>query len=109
MFRFRFNEVFAGLMLLSIISVFVLPAQWTNPARSIQALFAPVSRPARALGSAVHDRFAPRQRDPRNVTDIKDENERLRALALSLTGQLDELRRVNQMRDLLGDLRPLCT
>jgi cell shape-determining protein MreC len=94
---------------LSIISAFVLPARLTNPVRTVQGLFAPVARPTRAIAGALHARLAPRQRDSRDVTDVKDENERLRAQVVSLTGQLEELKRINEDRNRLGDIRPLCT
>ena len=108
--RLRFNQVFVGLLVLAILSAFILPAELTNRLRGFQAIFAPVSRPTRAVASSVHDRIAPRfYRDKRDVTDVKDENQRLRVLVMSLSGQLDELRRVANDMDKLGDVRQHCT
>jgi cell shape-determining protein MreC len=109
MFQLKFNQVFVGLLGLSFLSAFVVPARFTNPVRNLQGLFAPVARPARALGYALHARFARPETDNRSVADVKDENIRLRAELASLTGQLDELKRINGDRERLGDLRPLCT
>jgi cell shape-determining protein MreC len=105
----RFSQVFAFLIALSLLSVFVLPAKYTNPVRSIQALFAPVSRPSRAIAWRVRDRLAPPQRDVREAAVVKDENERLKTEVMNLTGQLEELRRIDQDRNRLGDIRQYCT
>ena len=109
MFQLKFNQVFVGLLGLAFLSAFVLPARFTNPVRNLQGLFAPVARPARAVGYAVHSRFAPPPRDDRKVEDVKDENLQLRAQLANLSGQLEELKRINGDRERLGDLRPLCT
>jgi len=106
--RLRFNQVFVGLLVLAILSAFVLPVDLTNRLRGIQGLFAPVSRPTRAVASSVHNRFV-KNRDTRDVTTVKEENAELRVLVMSISGQLDELRRVANDMDRLGDVRALCT
>src|SRR5947199_9993775 len=54
----KFNHVFTGLMLLSILSAFVLNPDITNPARAqVQNLFAPVALPTRAVAGWVHDKI----------------------------------------------------
>jgi cell shape-determining protein MreC len=105
----RFNQVFVLLIALSLLSAFVLPAKFTNPVRGIQGVFYPVSRPARAIGWRVRQRLAPPAHDVRDAADVKIENDRLRAEVLNLTGQLEELRRIDQDRNRLGDIRPYCT
>ncbi|HYO11354.1 MAG TPA: rod shape-determining protein MreC [Tepidisphaeraceae bacterium] len=106
----RFNQVYVGLLLLSVCSAFFIPARYTDPIRGVQKLFAPVSIPARKIGSVVRHRVAPEgERDRRAVEDVKAENDRLRAENLSLMGQLVEMRQINQERAQLGDMRPLCT
>lgn len=105
----RFNQVFVGLLALALLSAFVLPASLTDRLRGLQALFAPVSRPTRSIASSLHERFASQHRDTRDVTDVKDENQRLRVLVMSLSGQLEELRRVANDLDRLGDVRQHCT
>src|SRR4051812_20187899 len=109
MFNLRFNQVFVGLLGLSVLSAFVIPPRFTNPVRNIQGLFVPVSGPARSIASRGQDRFAPPMRDNRPAGEIYRENEELRQTLLSVTGQLEQLRRINQDREQLGDTRPLCT
>src|SRR5215217_2095917 len=106
----RFNQVFVGLLLLSALSAFLIPARYTDRFRNVQKLFAPVAVPARSIGAAVRNRVAPKDlEDKRAVDDVKVENERLRASVLNLEGQLEEMRRVNAERERVGDLRPMCT
>ncbi|MEA2711162.1 MAG: hypothetical protein QOF78_3763 [Phycisphaerales bacterium] len=109
MFHFKFNQVFVGLIALAFLSAFILPPDLSNPLRGLQALFAPVSRPTRAIAGSLHDRFAANHRDTREADQVKDENEQLRVLVMSLSGQLQELKRVANDFDRLGDVRPLCT
>jgi cell shape-determining protein MreC len=105
----RFSQVYVFLLALSLLSVFVLPPKYTNPVRSIQGLFAPVARPARAIGWRVRHRLAPPRDDARNALDVRAENERLKAQVVNLTGQLEALQRIDQDRNRLGDIRPYCT
>lgn len=106
----KFNQVFVCLLLLSVLSAFVLPARLTNRLRGFGGIFAPVSRPTRAIAASVHDRVSKKDhRDTRDVSHVKDENERLRVSVMSLSGQIEELRRIVEDRDRLGDVRPLCT
>jgi cell shape-determining protein MreC len=106
----RFTTVFVGLLALAFVSAFVLPPELGNRLRGVQAVFAPVSRPTRAVASAARNKIAPhRHNDTRDVTVVKDENERLRVMVMSLSGQLEELRRVANDLDKLGDVRQHCT
>src|SRR5688572_13769073 len=106
----RFNTVFVGLLALAFLSAFVLPPELGNRLRGVQAVFAPVSRPTRAIASSARNRIAPKlHRDTRDATEVKDENERLRVLVMSLSGQLGELKRVTNDFDRLGDVREHCT
>ena len=107
--RLRFNQVFVGLLALSFLSAFILPSRYTNPLRSIQGLFYPVSRPTRAVGYALNRRFSHPPKDTRAVEDVKTENEQLRLLVSSLTAQLEDLQRVNADRKLIGDVQKLCS
>src|SRR5215207_10673699 len=98
----RFNTVFVGLLALAFLSAFVLPPELGNRLRGVQAVFAPVSRPTRAIAASARSRIAPRpHRDTRDATEVKEENERLRVLAMSLAGQLGELKRVTNDFDRL--------
>jgi cell shape-determining protein MreC len=109
MFRLRFNEVFVGLLLMSFCTAFVVPSRFTNPVRSIQGLFYPVAMPARAIGLALDRRFSRPPKDDRSVVDIRDENSRLQQQVATLTAQLDELQRVNADRQVMFEVRKLCT
>jgi cell shape-determining protein MreC len=107
---FRFNQVFLGLLALAAVSAFVLPVDLTNRLRGFQSIFAPVARPTRAVAGALNDRFRHEQpRDTRDVETVKLENEELRVALMSISGQLEELKRVANDLDRLGDVRQNCT
>ncbi len=105
----RFNQVFVGLIALSFFSAFVVPARFTNPVRSIQGIFYPVARPSRAIAGAIRGRLEKPPQDTRAVADVREENQQLRMMVASLSGQLEELQRINADRELAGDFRKLCT
>lgn len=109
MFRRRFNSIFIALLFASGVSAFILPANFTDPFRNVQRLFAPVSLPSRTIASSIRNRLDPPKHDDRNAADVKEENQRLLALTLSLQGQLDEMKRINSEREQLGDVRNMCT
>src|SRR5947207_15352334 len=98
MFHLRFNQVFVGLLALSFVSAFVLPSRYTNPLRSIQGLFYPVARPARAIGMALNRRFERPPKDDRAVEDVKAEHEQFRLLISSLTAHLEDHQRLKADR-----------
>src|SRR5687767_6826386 len=96
MFNLRFNQVFVALLVLSICTSFLLPANIADPLRGVAKLFAPIAWPARKIGSVMRHRFAPEQpRDQRDVTDVKTENAELKNLVSNLAGQLAEMQRIN--------------
>jgi cell shape-determining protein MreC len=105
----RFNQVFVGLLALSFLSAFILPSRLTNPVRSVQGLFYPVARPARAIGGVLNARMSHPPLDNRAVADVKEENAQLRQLVSSFKAQLEELQRINADRNAVGDIRKLCT
>ena len=110
MFNLRFNQVFVGLLGLSFLCAFVLPSDVTNRLRGVQALFSPVSWPARKVGSALRNRLDPPQsEDHRAENDVKRENAELRTTVANLAGQLEEMQRINQEFEQLGEVRSLCT
>jgi cell shape-determining protein MreC len=110
MFNIRFNQVFVCLLVLSFVSSFLLPPNIANSLRGVGTLFAPIAWPARKVGSAMRHRFAPEQpRDQRDVLDVKTENAELKTLVANLSGQLEEMRRINGEMEQLGDMRALCT
>jgi cell shape-determining protein MreC len=104
----RFNQVFVGLLALSFLSAFILPSKYTNPVRSVQGLFYPVARPARALGGVLNARLSHPAPDNRAMADVKEENAQLRQLVGMYKAQLEELQRINADRNAVGDIRKLC-
>src|SRR6185437_11833521 len=110
MFNLRFNQVFVGLLCLSFLCAFILPSDVTNRLRGVQALFSPVSWPARKLGSALRNRLDPPQsKDNRAESDVKRENAELRTTVANQAGQIEEMQRINQEYEGLGEVRSLCT
>src|SRR5262245_18265642 len=99
----KFNHVFSALMLLAFLCAFFIPQNLTSTARAqVQHVFAPIARPIRVLASWTHDRVA-REKNidlasphhPRNVEQLRQENDQLRQLVASLTGQLEYLKELN--------------
>jgi cell shape-determining protein MreC len=115
----KFNHVFTGLMLLSILSAFVLNPDITNPARAqVQNLFAPIAIPTRALAGWVHDKVKGRAeidystgsvKVARSDDEIRRENSNLRQMVSQLYSQIEDLKHVDEERSKLGDRRMLCT
>lgn len=106
----RFQHVFVGLMGVSALGAFVIPADYSRKVEpSIQLLFAPVSRPAGSLAAMISNRVAPPVSDDRrSVQDVRLENQRLRTELTRVQGQLDEMRRIEQELQKLGDARNHC-
>jgi hypothetical protein len=111
MSQLRFKHVFMALMGLSVLSGFVLPERLAGKAQpQLQALFAPVARPAGALGIWAQNHIAPdRVRDNRSTDEIRRENVELKTEFINLSALYSELQRENGERQKLGVLRDLCT
>src|SRR4051794_34545975 len=99
MSNLRFNQVFTLLMVVSLLSAFVIPPRFTNPARvELQGLFSPISRPVRAIAGLIYRRV---HRDvpvdegspatPRPPQTIVEENRQLRTALASLAVKFDHL------------------
>ena len=95
---------------ISALSAFVIPAGYARRFEpAVQGLFAPISRPAGTLASAISSRVAPPAlTDRRAAKDIREENQRLRVELARIQTQLDELRRVHTELSQLGKARDLC-
>lgn len=108
-----FNHLFLPLMVLSAISAFFIPVQYTNFFRGrVDGLFSPVATPLRRLVETTSARFGFDNNQDKdlllhstNLTDASREIDRLKVTIASLTMQIDELRRLNAGRDLGGELR----
>jgi cell shape-determining protein MreC len=103
----RFHHVFFLLMLLALVSAFSLkPEVSAKLTPQVQTLFAPIARPAAAVGRWIDVRaHKPAAVDPRSAGAIREENEELRVANASLMAQLDALKILNRDRDFLGDVR----
>jgi cell shape-determining protein MreC len=112
----RSNHLFFGLLGFSFLTAFVLPARFTTPGfQQLQGVFAPVSRPVRAVAwwgynrthriEVVDDR-SPAQ--PRPTTTVYEENHELLTALASLQIKFDQLSQLNADRQSVGDIRPLC-
>jgi hypothetical protein len=106
----RFNHVFGSLLVLSALSAFAIPPQYTNRALpQVQSIFAPVSVPARRAGAWAYEKFAARKSlDTRDVEAVKAENERLRGLVVELQSQVEFEQQRNAQWARLGSLKDRC-
>lgn len=116
----RTNHLFAGLMGLAFLTAFVLPARFTTPGQQpgaglLQGLFAPISRPVRALAGWAYRRTHedPVMDDrsptaPRPPATVYEENHQLLTALASLQLKFDQLSQLNADRQAVGDIRPLC-
>jgi cell shape-determining protein MreC len=108
MSKLGFNQIFAAILVLCLISAFVLPMEYTDPVRgAVQGMFAPVSRPVRLIAGAVRGRFDGPE-DLRAPKSITEENQRLRATVTSLMGQIEELQKLAADRRRLRDVGQMC-
>ena len=88
-------------MALSFLSAFIIPQKYSDRVRNIQGLFAPVSRPAAAIGSWFRGRTAS-PNDPRPDADIRAENDILKVKIASLEAQLEAINRKSDERESVG-------
>jgi cell shape-determining protein MreC len=94
----------------------VLPARYTTPGvQQLQGLFAPASRPVRALAGWVFNRvhrqvvvddLSPEV--PRAAATVYEENHQLLTELASLQIKFDQLSQLNADRQSVGDIRPFC-
>jgi hypothetical protein len=106
-----FNHLFLPLMVLSAISAFFIPIEYTNFCRGgVDVIFAPIASPLRSLVEATSsrlglDRNENQIRAAGNLDDAGKEIDSLKVTVANLTIQVEELRRLNAGRDLGGELR----
>src|SRR4051794_5715526 len=107
----RFNYVFLLLMALAAVTAFGLPPRIGDKVSpQVQILFAPVSRPVRAMAGWARGRSGPNlPPDERPAYAIRVENERLKSENIELRLHLETLARTEQERAKLGPLRQFCT
>src|SRR5437867_2004377 len=107
-----FNHLFLPLMVLSAISAFFIPVEYTSFCRGrLDGIFSPIAMPLRRLVDATSARLGFNDQDKElilhtnNLSDANREIDRLKVTVASLTIQIEELRRLNAGRDLGGELR----
>jgi len=112
----RSNHFFYGLLGLSFLTAFVVPARFTTPGiQQLQGVFAPVSRPIRYLAAWIYNRtHQPAVVDDRSpltlrpIATVYEENHQLLTALASLQIKFDQLSQLNADRQSVGDIRPLC-
>jgi hypothetical protein len=111
--KLKFNHVFFVLILLACACAFVVPQRYSDRFQpQIQGLFAPVAIPARWAGGALERRMAgpDEHADTRPIAAVREQNDVLLQQNAWLTQELDQQRKLNDERDLVGvDIRKLCT
>ena len=111
------DELFDDLMrehgaALAGLTAFVVPSRFVAArVPGVEALFAPVSRPAGAIARWLHGSFAaPELSDDKRSEDVvKRENEALKNEIANLYSRLAELEKLESDRSAVGDIRSLCT
>src|SRR5580704_11337979 len=90
------KHVFLGLMGISGITAFVVPARFVQAhVPNIEIFFSPVSRPSGAIAGWAHNRFSPeRSSDTRAADVLTQENAALKNDVANLRVQLDDLKRI---------------
>ena len=105
-------------MVLSVISAFVISPTTTDSLRApVQGLFAPISVPTRKLAAnvmhSVNDQKpvdeGAKEGQTRSADELVQENQQLRMVIANLSGQLRYLQELNEDRQKVGIVRPLCT
>jgi len=104
----RFNHIFAGLMILSLLAAFALPARSADEHYpEFSAVFAPVAWPAARIGQWLRRR-TPVVADARSDNAIRMENLALRAELTFQTQQIELLEQLNQQRMDMGEIGQDC-
>src|SRR3954452_11237776 len=102
----RFKHVFNGLLVLSAICAFVIPARVSDAVRgNLTVLFAPVSWPTKTLANAIFgktekliDEGAPDPQKRRPDDELLKENLYLKMLTSNLSGRLVQLEQDEALR-----------
>lgn len=111
-----FNKIYAGLIIVAVVSAMIVPKPFSDKARAqIQRVFMPITYPIHSAASVVSRRINPQTLDversgggPRTYQEIADENRDLRIEVAHLTAQLRTLQQINAERELVGPIREFC-
>src|SRR4051794_2606142 len=113
----RFKHAFNGLLILSAICAFVIPAKVSDAVRgNLAVLFTPVSWPTKTLANAIFgktekliDEGSPNPEKPRPDNELLMENLQLKTLVSNLSGRLVQLEQDEALRQTIGkEVRDLC-
>jgi hypothetical protein len=107
----KFNHVFAGLLIISALSAFVIPERYTTKIQpQIQGLFQPVAKPTRAIAAWVSGRVEkPDPNEKRTTKELLEEIDVLRQDYMAAMHALEEAQRRALEIGQLGSLAELCT
>jgi cell shape-determining protein MreC len=111
-----FNRIYAGLIIVAVVSAMILPKPFSDRARAqIQRAFMPITYPIHTVASIAARRISPQLPDveqarggPRTYQEIADENRDLRMEVAHLTAQLQKLQEINADRAAIGPIREHC-
>src|ERR1035437_4700129 len=111
-----FNKIYAGLLIVAVVSAMIVPKPFSDKARAqIQRVFMPITYPIHTVASVVARRISPRPIEveragggPRTYQEIADENRDLRMEVAHLTEQLRKLQEINADRAAIGPIREHC-
>ncbi|MGA2442567.1 MAG: rod shape-determining protein MreC [Tepidisphaeraceae bacterium] len=111
MSRVQFNQVFFGLMILSLLAAFVLPQRATDLGRtSFQTLLIPISRPTYRIANAIRGHFQPQStEDTRSARTIEQENLGLKQQIQRMSAEIEQLEQRAGERASLGGFETYCT
>lgn len=106
----QFNQVFFGLMVLSLLSAFALPRRVTDlNGTTVQTLLIPISRPSYRIANAIRGRFQTKPaEDNRDTRTIELENQALKQQIQRMSAQIDQLQQRAGERASLGGFESFC-
>lgn len=111
-----FNRIYAGLIIVAVVSAMIAPKPFSDKARAqIQRVFMPVTYPIHTVASVLARRISPQPVEveragggPRTYQEIDDENRDLRMEVAHLTAQMRTLQEINADRAAIGPIRDHC-
>jgi hypothetical protein len=106
----KFQQVFFGLMMLSLVSAFALPRRATDlNGTGLQTLLIPISRPTYRIANSIRARFETRAvEDTRGAGEIELENVALKQQIQAMTAEINQLELRAGERASLGGFQQFC-
>lgn len=111
MSRVQFNQVFFGLMVLSLLGAFVLPPRATDLGGTwFQAMLIPISRPSYRIANAIRGHFQPPPaEDTRSARTLEQENLGLKQQIQRMGAEIERLQQRAGERASLGGFETYCS